>query len=109
MVKMTQDQFLIHLFGESADQTMSKIAMEILSGAIPTVAALRTKVAETENSLWYNAGRNLGKFAGGQAPPTGARFCKPCNSNTHWEYLGWGVCVAIRLSGAMLRRILFNP
>ena len=82
--QMTQDQFLIHLFTESADQSMSKIAMGILSGNNPAVLALRTKVAETENSLWYNAGRNLGKFAGGQAPPTGTRFCKPCNSSTHW-------------------------
>ena len=83
--KMTQDQFLIHLFAESADQSMNKITMEVLSGNNPTVAAFHTKVAKTENSLWYNADRNLGKYAGGQAPPTGARFCKPYNSSTHWE------------------------
>ena len=29
---MTKDEFLIHLFAESADMTMSKLAMEILSG-----------------------------------------------------------------------------
>ena len=28
---MTKDEFLIHLFAESADMTMSKISMEILS------------------------------------------------------------------------------
>ena len=48
---MTKDQFLIHLFAESADMTMSKIAMEILSSKNPTVAELRSKIAETENSL----------------------------------------------------------
>ena len=37
--------------------------MEMLSRNNPRVAALRTKVAETENSLWYSAGRNMGKFA----------------------------------------------
>ena len=44
-----------------------------LIGDQPTVAQLRTKVAETENNLWYNAGRNLGmgKYAGGQAPQQG--------------------------------------
>ena len=47
---MTKDEFLIHLFAESADMTMSKIAMEILSGKKPTVAELRNKIAETENS-----------------------------------------------------------
>ena len=40
---MTKDEFLIHLFAESADMTMSKIAMEILSGKKPTVAELRNK------------------------------------------------------------------
>ena len=29
---MTKEKFLIHLFAENADMTMSKIAMEILSG-----------------------------------------------------------------------------
>ena len=56
--------------------------MEMLSRNNPTVAALRTKVAKTENSLCYSAGRNMGKFAGGHATPTGTRFCEPCNSNT---------------------------
>ena len=69
-----------------------KTAMEILSGNNPTVAALCNKVAETENRLWNNAGRNLGKFTGGQAPLTGTRFCKPCNSSTHWESQCWGIC-----------------
>ena len=64
---MTKDEFLIHLFAESADMTISKIAMEILSSKKPTVADLRSKIAETENSLWYGNNRNLnmGKFAGG--------------------------------------------
>ena len=38
-----------------------------LAGPTPIVASLRTKVAETENSLWYNPNRNLGKLAGGLA------------------------------------------
>ena len=78
---------------------MSKIAMEILSWNDPTVAALCTKVAETKNSLWYNAGRNLGKYAGGQAPPTGTKFCKPGNSSTHWDTQCWGVRVKCSLRG----------
>ena len=54
------------------------------------MATLRAKVAETENSLWYNAGRHQGKFAGAGAgplpPPSGTRFCKSCNSTPHWEF-----------------------
>ena len=47
--------------------SMSKIAMEILSIKNPTVAELRSKIAETENSLWCGSNRslNMGKFAGG--------------------------------------------
>ena len=71
--------------------------MEILSGPTPSVAILRAKVAETENSLWYNSGRQQGKFAGaggGTPPPPsgGTRFCKPCNSATYWESACWGPC-----------------
>ena len=43
---MTKDEFLIHLFAKSADMTMSKISMEILSGKNPTVAELRNKIVE---------------------------------------------------------------
>ena len=49
--KMSKDQFLIHIFAESADQTMSKVATEILSGKTQIVAALRNKIAKTENSV----------------------------------------------------------
>ena len=74
--------------------------MEILSGKPPTIAELRNKIAETENSLWYNPNRNMGKFAGGAGGPGGGgglqvpqgKFCKPCGSSTHWESQCWGVC-----------------
>ena len=108
---MTKDEFLIHLFAESADMTMSKIAMEILSSKNPKIADLRSKIAETENSLWYGNNRslNMGKYAGGTpgggSGPGGAggpggvggqviqgRFCKPCGSSSHWESQCFGVC-----------------
>ena len=84
----------IHLFAEASDQHMSKLAMEILSGPNPSVAILRAKDGETENSLWYNAGRHQGKFAGAGGgippPPSGeTRFFNPCNSKTHWESACW--------------------
>ena len=57
---MTKDEFLIHLFAEGcSDITMSKLAMEVLSSKKPTVAELRSKIAETENLLWYGNNRNL--------------------------------------------------
>jgi hypothetical protein len=51
--EMSADEFIIHLFAETADSTMSKIALEILSTTKPLVSTLRIKVQETENSIWY--------------------------------------------------------
>ena len=89
---MTKDQFLIHLFAEGCScNVMSKLAMEVLSSDKPTVADLRKKIAETENSLWYANNQNLSKFAGGtmdgatggQQTPQG-RYCKPCGTTSQW-------------------------
>ena len=68
---MSKDEFLIHIVAESADQTMSKLAMEILPGKPPTIAVLRNKIAKTGISLWYNPNRNIGKYAGGAGGPGG--------------------------------------
>ena len=89
---MTKDQFLIHLFAESCScNVMSKLSMEVLSSNTPTVAELRKKISQTENSLWYSSSQNLGKFAGSGGTP-GQRYCKPCDSTTHWESQCYGVC-----------------
>ena len=89
---MTKDQFLIHLFAESCScNVMSKLSMEVLSSNTPTVAELRKKISQTENSLWYSNSQNLGKFAGSGGTP-GQRYCKPCDSTTHWESQCYGVC-----------------
>ena len=96
---LSKDQFLIHLFAESCScNVMSKLSMEVLSSNNPTVADLRKKISETENSLWYSNSQNLSKFAGGVTDgnpggsTTGQKFCKPCNSTTHWESQCYGVC-----------------
>ena len=56
------------------------------------MAALHTEMAETENRLWYNSNRNLGKLAGGLTQPPAGRFCKPCNNSSHRESQCWGEC-----------------
>ena len=99
---MSKDQFLIHLFAEGCScNVMSKLAMEVLSSDKPTVADLRKKISETENSLWYSNSQNLSKYAGGNGMDgnpggstdrPGQKYCKPCNSTTHWESQCYGVC-----------------
>ena len=98
---MTKEMFLIHLFAEGCTcNVMSKLAMEVLSSGNPSVADLRKKISETENSLWYSDNQKLGKYAGGnglegnpggQNTPQG-KYCKPCNSTTHWESQCYGEC-----------------
>ena len=91
---MSKDECLIHIFAENADQTMSRLGMEILSGKPLTIVVLRNKIAETEHSLWYSPNRNMRKDASGAGGPGGpggaggsyapqGRFCKPCGSTTH--------------------------
>ena len=48
---MTLDEMIIHLFAETADNTMSRLVLEILAGTKPLVAELRIKIKEKENSI----------------------------------------------------------
>ena len=50
---MTAEEMLIHLFSEQSYAIMQKHHVEILVSPTPTVAALRSMVAEIENSFWY--------------------------------------------------------
>ena len=45
-------EFQIHLFLNSADAHMSKIATELLEKENPTMQQLKTKVKESENTTW---------------------------------------------------------
>ena len=61
--QMTEEEMVLHIFAESADSTMSKVALDILSTAEPTLAELRNKVTEVENSIWYKGGQGLARSA----------------------------------------------
>ena len=58
---MTKEQMVLHLFAETADSTMSKLALDILSTQNPTLAELRTKVTEVENAIWYKGTQGIVK------------------------------------------------
>ena len=44
---MTSDETVIHLLAKTADQTMGRLALDLLAGSKPTVTELRTKFKET--------------------------------------------------------------
>ena len=52
--QMTGDEMVIHLFKESADAQMARIAMDILEKENPTMRKLKVKVKETENGVLYS-------------------------------------------------------
>ena len=74
---MSADEMVIHLFAETADVVMSKLALEILATSKPMVSNLRVRVTETENAIWYKHSSGLGKMAQGD------RYCESCKSKSH--------------------------
>ena len=50
--EMTKDSFLTHLFLEQADETMAKMATEILEKK-GDVNQLRQTIQQIESSTWY--------------------------------------------------------
>ena len=87
--RMSSDEMIIHLFVETADSTMSRLALEILSAENPKVADLRTRVTEVENALWYKGAQGLGKVA---HVNTAEKHCETCKGKWHNTEDCWGKC-----------------
>ena len=83
---MILEEFIIHLFIRDADQTMGKMAQEILKDAKPDINNL---VKEFENESWYNNKKEYSRMVSFRPP----RYCKPCDSKTHDESNCWGECL----------------
>ena len=87
--EMTGDEFQVHLFIESANAHMRKLATEVLGKENQTMQQLKVMVIETKNALWYNQKKDYGKMANVRK---GNKFCKPCNNKMHSEADCWGPC-----------------
>ena len=83
---MTSDEMIIHLFTETADNTMSRLALKILVGTKPLVTKLRTKVKETKTLIWYKSVTSYEKLAHRE------KFCQNCKTRTHDTKDCWGPC-----------------
>ena len=57
---ITVDELGIHVFLESADQTMSKLAIDELGKENPSLKRLTNSVKGTESSQWYNPNSQKG-------------------------------------------------
>ena len=89
MMRCLANEFQIHLFINSANAHISKIATELLEKENPTMQQLKTKVKETENATWYNQRKEYDKMANIKKD----KFSKPCNSKTRFEADCWGLVV----------------
>ena len=85
---MTVAEFIIHLFIRDADNTMGKMAQEILKEEEPDVNNLINKIQEFEAESWYNQKKEYSRMATTKTQ----RYCKGCDSRTHDESQCWGVC-----------------
>ena len=103
---MTKEQMVIHLFAETADSTMSKLALDILSTTNPTLAELRTKVTEVENAIWYKGTQGLGKSA---TLNVMEKHCETCNGKTHNTENCWGKCEVCQRFGHKAEVCRNNP
>ena len=84
--KMTLAEFIIHLFIRDANQTMGKMAQEILKEEQPDVNNLVNKIKEFEAESWYNQKKEFSCMTSTRP----RRYCKPCDSKTHDESQCWG-------------------
>ena len=102
---MTPDEMVLHLFAEHADNTMSKIALDILAKTKPTVDELRHQVAVTENAIWY---KQKDGFQG-KVAYSGERFCVDCKSKSHSTQECWGLCDTCGRRGHKSQNCRQNP
>ena len=85
---MTKDSFLTHLFLEQADETMAKMATEILERKPKgDVNQLRQNSQQIESSTWYQGSKGPRNHA-----KSAKRYCGDCDSPTHSKEDCWGVC-----------------
>ena len=54
IASMTAEELGIHIFIESVDQIISKIAMDELQKDVPSIDDLETAVQNTEVTVWYD-------------------------------------------------------
>jgi hypothetical protein len=100
---MSADEMVIHLFAETADNVMSKLALEILANIRPTVSDLRVKVTETENAIWYKQNTGIGKTA------QVGRYCESCKTKSHNTSECWGACTICGRKGHQVEYCRDNP
>ena len=88
---MTPDELCIHIFAESVDSTMTKLALDILVEDDPKITKLKHTVRASEVSKWCNQG-NQNKGYGKAAIVQREKHCTKCDYRGHTTSECWGPC-----------------
>ena len=83
---LTKEALLIHLFLEQSDETMGRMAQDILvKTPAGDINLLRQEIKRIESSTWYSGNK-------GAKAKIAFRYCKDCDSPSHNKEDCWGVC-----------------
>ena len=87
---MTTEELGMHIFIESTDQILRKLAIDELQKKTPSLDDLESAVQATEVSAWYETQTRKGysKIASAKQ----GKQCSKCNCSGHSQEECWGVC-----------------
>ena len=86
---ITADELGIHVFTESVDQTMTKLALEELAKVKPSLKQPTNSVKSTESSQWYTQ-HNLKGYS--KAAAATHKQCGKCDDKGDTSEECWGQC-----------------
>ena len=88
---MSSEEFGMHIFIESSDQIIAKIAMDELQKQIPSMDDLETAVQKTEVSAWCEPQSRKG-YSKLASTKQGGKHCSKCDRPGHLQEDCWGSC-----------------
>ena len=84
--ELAKDARLAHLFLEQSNETMGRMAQDILvNNSEGEFNLLRQEIKRIVSSTWYSGNKNT------KVKPA-SRYCKDCDSPSHNKDECWGVC-----------------
>ena len=93
--KLAKEALLTHLFLEQSDETMGRMAQDILvKTPVGDVNLLRQEIKRIKSSTWYAGSKH-------DRAKVAFRYCKDCDSPSHNKEDCWGVCIHCKKRGPM--------
>ena len=104
---MTTEELGMHIFIESTDQILGKLAIDELQKKTPSLDDLENAVQATEVSAWYETQTRKGysKIASAKQ----GKQCSKCNCSGHSQEECWGVCKWCKKSNHTSDRCYSKP